>query len=413
MNINNKNRFSIIWGGCLFVLFYIMIVGFGRGTYAYFGDPSGTGSLGGNIYSVFYYRNWPNIDDTEVVQNKKYNITKVLSYDEIFTSLDGYKFIGWNTSRDGSGSYYDVEHVFSLTADFNLYAQWKLIIAYGDLNEDGIVNNDDYSLIDNYLNQSGNITDSGRINADVNQDGVIDLIDLDIIKQVNLGTVGYVGFLPNKPILIYDIYEGNIDINDDKDDELNKNDNKEQSNNKNENITSNGSSQNGTGQTGSGNSSGGGGSNGNIDNGTNGNDNSIVDDNKDEIDTDSEDESNNTDENKLKFKFMNGNLEYLYSECVIQDGKCLLSLPKDNPKIDGYKFTGWSEDKECSSGRGILKSVYVDSDKVYYACFVEKKNYKDIYLLIIILCICLVSFKLIWNLIRNFKMENNNMDSSQ
>ena len=75
MNRNkDRNRFSIIWSCCLFGLFYVMIVGFGiymKGTNAYFGDPSyGSGSLGGEIYSVFYYRNWPNIDDVEVVENK-------------------------------------------------------------------------------------------------------------------------------------------------------------------------------------------------------------------------------------------------------------------------------------------------------------------------------------------------------
>lgn len=429
MNKNkDRNIFSIIWSCCLFGLFYVMIVGFGiymKGTNAYFGDPSyGSGSLGGEIYSVFYYRNWPNIDDVEVVENKKYNITKVLSYDEVFTSLDGYKFVGWNTSRDGSGNYYDVDYVFNLTADFNLYAQWRLIVAYGDSNEDGIVNQDDYLLIEKYLNGEVVLTDNGKINADVNSDGEINLVDVDIVKQANLGTVGYVGFLPNKPILIYDIYEGNIDIGDDKPNEddktdIDNNDKTENSdNNGNENISGNGS---GNGQTGNGNESSGNGTGGKPNSGNN-NSSGNVDNNTDENinnednvndNVDNDIESDDRDENKLKFKFMNGNLEYSNSECLIEDGKCLLVLPKDNPKIDGYKFTGWSEDKECSSGKGIIKSVYVDSDKIYYACFVENKSYKDMYLLIIILCVCLVSFKLIWNLISNFKKENNNMDSSQ
>ena len=419
MNRNkDRNKFSFIWSCCLFGLFYVMILGFCiyiKGTRAYFGDPSGSGSLGGEIYSVFYYRNWPNMDDVQIFESKKYNITKVLSYDEVFTSLDGYRFIGWNTSRDGSGNYYEAEHVFSLTADFNLYAQWRLIIAYGDTNEDGIVNQDDYLLVESYLNQSGELSDSGKINADVNQDGEINLVDVDIIKQASLGTALYVGFLPDKPILIYDIYEGNIDIgDDDKPNENNKDDTDNNNSTGSENITSGG---NGNGQTGNGNESSGNGTGGKPNSGNNissGDENNNLDENVNNEGNISDEETNEKiDKNKLKFKFMNGNLEYASSECLIEDGKCLIILPKDNPKIDGYKFTGWSEDKECSSGRGILKSVYVDSDKIYYACFVENKSYKDMYLLIIILCVCLVSFKLIWNLISNFKKENNNMDSSQ
>lgn len=40
---------------------------------------------------------------------------------------DGYKFIGWNTSADGSGiAYGDEETVINLTDDLTLYAQWRI-----------------------------------------------------------------------------------------------------------------------------------------------------------------------------------------------------------------------------------------------------------------------------------------------
>lgn len=398
-----------------------MILGFSislKGTNAYFGDPSGTGSLGGNIYSVFYYRNWPNIDDVEIIQNKKYNITKILSYEELFTPLDDYEFIGWNTSRDGSGNYYNAEHVFTLTADLNLYAQWKLLVSYGDTNEDGTINEDDYLLIENYLNNKNTITDKGMINADVNNDRKIDIIDVDIIKQVCLKTVGYVGYLPNKPILIYEIYEGNIDIGTDNPKEDTDNDSKiEQDNNEinnNENITSG----TGNGQTGNGNNNSGNG-NGGTANGNNStpNDGYANDDIKNEDDTDN-DESNNKVENKFKFKFMNGNLEYASSECLIDDGKCLVIFPKEIPHINRYRFTGWSEDKGCPNNKGIIRSVYVDSDKTYYACFEDNKNKNNQHLWIIVLSIVIIAISLIWNLISNFKNNNSNnieknIDSSQ
>lgn len=423
---NAKNRFSIIWGSCLFVFLISMIVGFSisfKGTNAYFGDPSyGTGSLGGEIYSVFYYRNWPDIDDVEVIENKKYNITKVISYDELFTVLDGYRFIGWNSKRDGSGISYDVEYVFKLTANINLYAQWRLIVAYGDVNEDGIINEDDYLLIEKYLNNEDVLTDGAKINADVNNDDQINLVDVDIIKQVCLGTVGYVGYLPSKPILIYDIYEGNIDIGTGDENDSN-NDVDEDNNNEKDDSTGNQDiidGNNGVGQTGTGSDSSGSGFGGASSNGGASNDNSFNVDNStdninDEINEDDSSDSNQGDnkvEDKFKFKFMNGNLEYFSSECLINDGECLLILPKDSPKIDGYRFTGWSEEKGCLDNKGIIKSVYVDSDKIYYACFVDNKSKSNIYLCIIILSICIVAIKLIWNLVSDFK-KNSNIDSSK
>ena len=48
--------------------------------------------------------------------------------------------MGWNTLPDGSGISFPVGTTYKLTADMNLYAQWRLIVAYGDVNEDGVIN---------------------------------------------------------------------------------------------------------------------------------------------------------------------------------------------------------------------------------------------------------------------------------
>jgi len=425
----NKGLFSVVWCVCLVGLFIIIFIGYNisKGTNAYFGDPeNGSGNLGGEIYSVYYYRNWPNIEDIEYVQDKKYNITKIINYDELFDLLDGYLFIGWNTLSDGSGISFDVDTTFRLTADMNLYAQWRLIVAYGDVNEDGVINEDDYLLIEKHVNDESILVDKSLVNADVNNNGIVDLVDVDIVKQVCLGTVGYVGYLPDKPILKYDIYEGNVDIGTDNPvvDEDTGNDEGE---NKNENVLDNNSSNsnvssgNATSNVGSGNQSFGtsqGGSSSN-NGGTNDGDdtnNNDINDNQEDISTDgnNEDIDNDISENTFKFKFMNGNLEYANSECIINDGECLLVLPRDNPKIDGYRFTGWSEELGCPDNRGILKSVYVNSDKVYYACFVDNMDWKNVYLIIIIFLICFTAFMTIWNLIINFNKENIiNNDSSQ
>ena len=421
----DRNVFSIVWGVCLILLFIIIFVGYSisKGTNAYFGDPeNGSGNLSGQIYSVYYYRNWPNIADIEYIQDKKYNITRILSYNELFEEIDGYKFIGWNSLSDGSGISFDVDTVFKLTADMNLYAQWRLIVAYGDVNEDGIVNEDDYLLIEKHLNGENILSGSSLVNADVNVDGVVDIIDFDIVEQVCLETVGYVGYLPNKPILKYDIYEGNVDIGTDKpvdeDDYVeNDGDNNSSSNNNNNIGNGNGSSNSGSGNQSTGTSQGGSSSNNGGTNTENNTSEDDIDDNDGDTNTDGTDEDIYSDvsENTFKFRFMNGNLEYASSECVINDGECLLVLPEGSPKVEGYKFTGWSEELGCPDNRGILKSVYVNSDKVYYACFVDKKNWKNVYLLIIIFVICFTAFMTIWNLISNFKKENNidNNDSLQ
>ena len=38
--------------------------------------------------------------------------------------LKGYFFMGWNTEKDGSGTYYDENSSVHLTSNLHLYAQW-------------------------------------------------------------------------------------------------------------------------------------------------------------------------------------------------------------------------------------------------------------------------------------------------
>lgn len=49
---------------------------------------------------------------------------KVTVADNMFT-FDGYTFTGWNTAADGSGTDYQPDATFNITADTTLYAQWK------------------------------------------------------------------------------------------------------------------------------------------------------------------------------------------------------------------------------------------------------------------------------------------------
>ncbi|MEE0435717.1 MAG: VWA domain-containing protein, partial [Peptococcaceae bacterium] len=50
--------------------------------------------------------------------------SEVTVKDNGFTN-PGYKFVGWNTKEDGSGTSYDAKDTFKITGDTTLYAQWK------------------------------------------------------------------------------------------------------------------------------------------------------------------------------------------------------------------------------------------------------------------------------------------------
>ena len=122
-------------------------------------------------------------------------------------------FDGW---YDEDGIRYMPGDEKILKKDILMIAGWKkideVIISYGDVNLNGVIDEDDYKLVSLHIDGSNILISNALINADVNSDGKVDLIDVDIIKNAFLGTNGYVGYLPSKPILIYDIYEGNIDI---------------------------------------------------------------------------------------------------------------------------------------------------------------------------------------------------------
>ena len=179
-------------------------------TYSYFGENL-TGQLGA-LCNVNYHSNYP-VDI--LIDAKKYEYVVQLNSDYVVKSMDfdipfGYEFSHWNMISDDSGTKYKINDTFKLTENIDLYAIWKKVLFYGDINLDGIVNMDDSTLLSKYLDENTILTDIILSNSDVNVDGKVDKIDVDIIKQAVLGTKGYEGLLLNKPVLIYDIYEGTI-----------------------------------------------------------------------------------------------------------------------------------------------------------------------------------------------------------
>ena len=206
---NKENTFLTLWLFCVVLLTLLFPVSFIRGTRAYFGDNM-SGQLGSG-YQINYMSNYPSElnkqaeNDTDSVVSEIYVIT-----DNIFEA-DGYEFVGWNTKSDGTGISYEVNSIYSNQKNLYLYAQWKkievIIISYGDVNLNGIIDENDYLLVENHNSSVGQLTGQALLNADVNTDGNVDLVDADIIKQAYLGTTGYVGILPGGPILIYELYK--------------------------------------------------------------------------------------------------------------------------------------------------------------------------------------------------------------
>jgi len=183
-------------------------------TYSYFGENL-TGQLG-DLSEIIYHSNYPSDAN---LQNEEKNYLGAINYE--YTILDvmidvpsSYKFSHWNTLPDGTGESYNAnEKIILSDSKIHLYAIWMNIIYYGDVNLDGAVNIDDSVVLDEYLKENTSLTDKALSNADVNVDGKVDLVDVDIIKQTSLGTTGYLALLSNEPVLIYDIYEGSINNN--------------------------------------------------------------------------------------------------------------------------------------------------------------------------------------------------------
>lgn len=394
-NIKDKKNYLILAGS--FVLILIAIYFFSinnvlKGTRAGFGNGCISACLGANI-TVEYLPNYPDgfdsVDSVEDLSCNKYIISE-----NKFDVPHGYEFVGWNTSIDGSGDNYKALSCVTLVdKHIVLYAQWKeKVIDYGDLNLDDNINNDDYLLLEKHLNGELLLDDDLLLNADVNGDSNIDDIDLDILKQVNLGTNGYTGYLPKKIVPIYELYKDNDEVIDDKD------------NNTVMGPGSNGHvSGNGTGSGGSGNSSiGNGSSNTKPNTGTSRPNNNVSNN------TINNNEKENVESKTYNFSFFVDDLEYDNTSCTTENSNtCKLVLPKNIPVKKGYEFNGWDMDKDCPSNVGITYSILMEDDAIYYACFIEKEEKDNVYGIIIVgLLIFLVWVLAIYGivyLIRRFK----------
>lgn len=416
LRLKNSNVFLTICCCSIFLVLGMVFVSFDsmlKGTSAAFGNITGSLTLPSDIK---YYSNYP--DDLEDLVTTDTGRKEYLLLDNMFEVPLGYVFVGWNTKEDGTGDSFKYNDQIYVTAILDFYAQWaiieededdnEIVIAYGDVNLNEVIDEDDYILVEKYVNGSIVLDENMLRNADVNQDGNVDLVDTDIIKQAFLETDGYVGYFPGNPILKYEIYEKKEDISNDDIVNNNPENNGGNNNSGNSNQGNNNSSGVGSNNTGSkpsgGNASS---SNGNTSNsGSNNankdgevNDNTNVDDNIDD------------EKNIYEFRYLVDDTVFSMTSCNnIVDGKCDLILPKGEPLKNGYIFLGWSEKSDCSTDILVVNSILVDNDRSYYACFIEDNNKVDnnnnINIWIIVISIWIAAITLIYYIISYYKKRN-------
>lgn len=416
MNGDKKDRkyflifccLSIVLVGIIFSLNSIM-----KSTSASFGGITGELTV---TYKVTYYANWP--DDSMEEASNVYNGKKIYQVlGNMYDVPSGYEFLGWGTEPNGLVVYNEGD-VINLSKEISLYAIWglveenedgdkeEIVITYGDTNLDGVVDENDYLLIDSYILDNSVLSGEGLINADVNVDGKVDQIDSDIIRQAFLGTLGYVGFLPDKPILIYELY-----VKDESNDGENDTTGED-----NDNVGGNTSSSGGNGSSGTGGGTTGSG-NSNSGSGTGGKKPSGGSNNKPSSNTSSSDEGNEKPKEEEKpeiyeFKFINDNVEYAITKCdILQDGTCKLIFPSTIPSKRGFMFRGWSLDEDCSK-HIIKETMDVNSSATYYACYIEIKekteNKNNYGMWILVGGIWILVSRLIYHVIKHFKDKNGN-----
>ena len=120
----------------------------------------------------------------------------------------GYTFLGWYTNEELTNIITSISP--TKTGNLILYAKWQLL---GDINNDGLVNSDDKTLLTNYLKGvSGvEISDSGMTNSDLNDDGFLSGLDLIILEKYLLGSIPALPFATTEVYSItYELNGGNV-----------------------------------------------------------------------------------------------------------------------------------------------------------------------------------------------------------
>jgi len=141
---------------------------------------------------LYYLRFDPNggVGTTEVL-SKIYD--QNLTIPECSFTNGDLKFAGWEYNGDiyQPGEEFKV-HLDSLTGSFKFFAVWKENVVqetiFGDIDDDKKpISNKDMVYLCQCLINDAELTEQGKLNADLNKDGQVDVADLAILKQYIMG----------------------------------------------------------------------------------------------------------------------------------------------------------------------------------------------------------------------------------
>ena len=113
-----------------------------------------------------------------------YDVTESSDYCLSSTSsLKGQQLLNADVNGDGKINRIDTALIFDLSFGTKINSPMTDYTLYGDLNNDGILDNNDIDKLTRYLNRSTGLDNQARKNADVNGDGVINNTDLTLLQN--------------------------------------------------------------------------------------------------------------------------------------------------------------------------------------------------------------------------------------
>ena len=121
------------------------------------------------------------------------DVQRIFSHLSNSTLLIGQQLLNADVNGDGKIDYVDVDLSFDLSFRDKISSPMTEYTLYGDLNNDGLLDNNDIDKLTKYLNGSTGLDNQARKNADVNGDGLINNTDLTLLQnKINNSTTSLV-----------------------------------------------------------------------------------------------------------------------------------------------------------------------------------------------------------------------------
>ena len=108
---------------------------------------------------------------------------KIFAYMNKKYTLIGQQLLNADVNGDGKIDYVDVDLSLDLSFRDKISSPMTEYTLYGDLNNDGLLDNNDIDKLTRYLRGSTGLDNQARKNADVNGDGVINNTDLTLLQN--------------------------------------------------------------------------------------------------------------------------------------------------------------------------------------------------------------------------------------